>query len=389
MAETPTARSTVEKSGPKDALLGQADLLAATITKTRAERLPSAPERPGKRERSKPPLPEMLRPFIEQARERHKRRPPNPAVTIRKHPTGYGFESLHRDEEAWMVHIADAFGTRSESTVRVFLGQLADLCSLVRDESGNRYPSELELNAALNIVHGVRPRNEMEAALAAQMVAVHFMTMKLAGATLSYGSISPHNAAIIGKLARTFAMQLDTLGRLRGRVGRQTIKVKYERHEHRHVHVGEGGLEKGTQALAPACRADRNSAREPNGSPRCGAKTRRGTACQGAAVRGKKRCRVHGGAKGSGAPKGERNGAYKTGEWAKGAVAQRRAAAAVIKAARRALRQTRAVALESLLWGWMSRHNEEDGRLIGRDSVDLRIGSFRQTDIAQVLQPIK
>jgi len=37
-------------------------------------------------------------------------------------------------------------------------------------------------------------------------------------------------------------------------------------------------------------------------SPRCGAKTRKGTACQAPAVLGKKRCRMHGGSKGSGAP---------------------------------------------------------------------------------------
>jgi len=42
-------------------------------------------------------------------------------------------------------------------------------------------------------------------------------------------------------------------------------------------------------------------------SPRCGARTRRGTPCQAPAVSGKKRCRMHGGAKGSGAPKGNRN----------------------------------------------------------------------------------
>jgi hypothetical protein len=36
-------------------------------------------------------------------------------------------------------------------------------------------------------------------------------------------------------------------------------------------------------------------------SPRCGAKTRKSTTCQAPAVLGKKRCRIHGGSKGSGA----------------------------------------------------------------------------------------
>ena len=42
-------------------------------------------------------------------------------------------------------------------------------------------------------------------------------------------------------------------------------------------------------------------------SPRCGAKTRKGGSCRAPAVTGKKRCRMHGGAKGSGAPQGNSN----------------------------------------------------------------------------------
>ena len=42
-------------------------------------------------------------------------------------------------------------------------------------------------------------------------------------------------------------------------------------------------------------------------SPRCGARTRSGSPCRSPAVNGKKRCRMHGGAKGSGAPRGNKN----------------------------------------------------------------------------------
>ena len=42
-------------------------------------------------------------------------------------------------------------------------------------------------------------------------------------------------------------------------------------------------------------------------SLRCGAKTRAGTSCRAPAVSGKKRCRMHGGAAGSGARKGNQN----------------------------------------------------------------------------------
>lgn len=49
-------------------------------------------------------------------------------------------------------------------------------------------------------------------------------------------------------------------------------------------------------------------------SPRCGARTRKDTSCQAPAVAGKTRCRMHGGAAGSGAPKGNQN-ALKHGQY--------------------------------------------------------------------------
>ncbi|WP_306308773.1 HGGxSTG domain-containing protein [Flavimaribacter sediminis] len=58
-------------------------------------------------------------------------------------------------------------------------------------------------------------------------------------------------------------------------------------------------------------------------SPRCGAKTRRGTQCQAPAVSGKSRCRMHGGAAGSGAPAGNRN-ALKHGRFTKEAIDKRK-----------------------------------------------------------------
>lgn len=51
-------------------------------------------------------------------------------------------------------------------------------------------------------------------------------------------------------------------------------------------------------------------------SPRCGAKTRSGAPCTAPAVAGKRRCRMHGGAPGSGAPLGNKN-ALKHGDYAR------------------------------------------------------------------------
>ena len=58
-------------------------------------------------------------------------------------------------------------------------------------------------------------------------------------------------------------------------------------------------------------------------SPRCGARTRSGTPCRSPAVAGKSRCRMHGGAPGSGAPRGNQN-ALKHGVYTREAIAERR-----------------------------------------------------------------
>src|ERR1700693_5254833 len=68
--------------------------------------------------------------------------------------------------------------------------------------------------------------------------------------------------------------------------------------------------------------------------PRCGAKTRSGMPCTAAAVSGKKRCRIHGGAPGSGAPLGNKN-ALKQGLYTREALAEHRRLQALLRQSRR------------------------------------------------------
>ena len=72
-------------------------------------------------------------------------------------------------------------------------------------------------------------------------------------------------------------------------------------------------------------------------SPRCGAKTRAGGSCRLPAVRGKRRCRMHGGAPGSGAPSGNQN-ARRHGLFTGEAIAERKQIGALLGEARRLLR---------------------------------------------------
>lgn len=67
-------------------------------------------------------------------------------------------------------------------------------------------------------------------------------------------------------------------------------------------------------------------------APRCQARNRAGKSCRLPAVRGKRVCRLHGGAAGSGAPSGKQNGNFRHGGSTKEAIALRRAASSLIKA---------------------------------------------------------
>ena len=73
-------------------------------------------------------------------------------------------------------------------------------------------------------------------------------------------------------------------------------------------------------------------------SARCGAKTRTGAPCRAPAVQGKARCRMHGGAKGSGAPPGNRN-AFKHGLYTREAIAERRELNQMLREMREELRE--------------------------------------------------
>lgn len=66
----------------------------------------------------------------------------------------------------------------------------------------------------------------------------------------------------------------------------------------------------------------------------CGARIRTGRSCRLPPVKGKSRCRMHGGAAGSGAPRGNKN-ALKHGRYTSDAIARRRYVRALVRESRR------------------------------------------------------
>ena len=66
-------------------------------------------------------------------------------------------------------------------------------------------------------------------------------------------------------------------------------------------------------------------------APRCDALTRVGTACQRPAIRDRRRCRLHG-VLSPGAPRGAKNGNFRTGNWTAEAIEERRWLGSLMKA---------------------------------------------------------
>jgi hypothetical protein len=205
-----------------------------------------AKRKPRKRKaRNRPaPAPELVQ-WAEGAEKRLFSRPYPPGIILE--PAGFDKEhwtSPHADVELWQAQLGEAFATRSKAVITLFLQQLEALCSTNHwDEKAHQWRlDENEFSAAIAMVNAIKPRNEMEAALAAQMVSVHLMQLKCAARAIRFEH-DTQTAAVAAKLARTFVMQTQALQALRGRpkTARQSIKVTKELHQHVHYHDDRGG----------------------------------------------------------------------------------------------------------------------------------------------------
>jgi hypothetical protein len=182
---------------------------------------------------------------IEKARKRTKARTPRIAMHIEDRGTaGSVVYPDHSDDEGHDYRLADAFGTRSRQFVRWMLKGLENATgdhSLDYDFSSGS-PNQLAFNAALAVIDGVRPHDEIEAMLAAHMAVTNIVLLELVARTR--GSIAGHRyegngikrldvlGNLTNKFMRTYTMQVEALARKR-RKGDQNIRV-----EHVHVHTG-------------------------------------------------------------------------------------------------------------------------------------------------------
>ncbi|QFR34697.1 hypothetical protein [Ancylobacter sp. TS-1] len=135
----------------------------------------------------------------------------------------------HSDDLGWCFQKLNAFGTTSPDFAAVEINRLVSATS---PDGSVDLP---RLNAALAVVDGLQPENEVEAMLAVQMAATHAVTMEMMART-TRADTAPQKEAfgnLAVKLSRTFAAQVEALAKLR-RKGEQKVTVE-------HVHVYAGG----------------------------------------------------------------------------------------------------------------------------------------------------
>ena len=124
---------------------------------------------------------------------------------------------------------AKAFGS---SDVNFLVGLAKQLANI---EAGASAPDENNIAYQASIVAGIAPRDATEALLATQMAAIHSSIITMTGRLRNAETILQQDSAerALNKLARTYVMQVDALGRHR-RGGKQKVVVE-------HVTINEGG----------------------------------------------------------------------------------------------------------------------------------------------------
>ena len=135
----------------------------------------------------------------------------------------------HPSPQVATALLMHALGTANGHFSEALLSQLANIAA-----HGQIVKAE-DLNSIFAMVQGINPKDETEAMLAAQMVAIHNATMTAAQRLNHVGNIPQQDSAstMLNKLARTFATQIEALKKYRS-TGEQSIRVQ-------HVTVNDGG----------------------------------------------------------------------------------------------------------------------------------------------------
>jgi len=151
--------------------------------------------------------------------------PAAPRIKLQSH----GFAIDHPDPELGDQLMANALGVADREAMHGIIRQL------VKASVSGESPDEVNLAFMLSMVKSIKPRDAVEAMLVAQMVSVHVMAMRCAHHLAEACDLAQHDSAAraLGRLARTFPLQIEALNRHRSQ-GEPAITVQ-------NVSVGDGG----------------------------------------------------------------------------------------------------------------------------------------------------
>ena len=155
--------------------------------------------------------------------------PAAPRVKVTKDEKAQTIGLDHPIQSIGYALLMEALGTSAYDFVHGLLNQLAGA------SSRSDQIDENELNFMLSVIKDIKPRDQLEAMLAAQMAAMHMATMRLVRRLALAETILEHDSigSMLNKLARTYTTQMETLKRYRTG-GEQKVTVQ-------HVSVGDGG----------------------------------------------------------------------------------------------------------------------------------------------------
>lgn len=137
----------------------------------------------------------------------------------------------HSDIDGQTIQLLAALGT---SSLDFLNASIARIGAIVK-RRGAEFPTGTEFNAALAAIDGLQPGDEIEAMLAIQMIATHECAMEMLtrAKQAEFMPALQECGGLAIKLLRTYAAQVEALGRLR-RGGEQRVIVQ-------HVNVNDGG----------------------------------------------------------------------------------------------------------------------------------------------------
>lgn len=163
---------------------------------------------------------------LAQAGAEHDARPTRVSIIFEHQPDGTVMLAAgHCEAVAHQKRLENALGTTSKSFVAFNLGQIE---RAVRDPQAKEAQNETAFNAALAMIEAIKPQDELEGALAVQMVGCHAAAMDMLGRARHTAS-TEHLALysnMATKMQRTFTAQLEALARMRGK-GQQTVRVEH------------------------------------------------------------------------------------------------------------------------------------------------------------------